>query len=170
MWAKEVWEEKTPDNVQTELDDTIPMGGSQHQKIVVIDDELVFSGGMDVSTNRWDTRDHPVVSEERDGPDGEYGPLHDVQMVSSGPVVADFSKLVRWRWQRVADSSPIDIREDARVDENAPLPDAWPQDYPLFEVSVHLPEQFHLWMRSSLPKRYVICCLILSVKQVCNLH
>ena len=61
MWAKEVWEEKTPDNVQTELDDTIPMGGSQHQKIVVIDDELVFSGGMDVSTNRWDTRDHPVV-------------------------------------------------------------------------------------------------------------
>ena len=134
MWAKEVWEEKTPDNVQTELDDTIPMGGSQHQKIVVIDDELVFSGGMDVSTNRWDTRDHPVVSEERDGPDGEYGPLHDVQMVSSGPVVADFSKLVRWRWQRVADSSPIDIREDARIDENAPLPDAWPQDYPpLFE-------------------------------------
>ena len=68
MWAKEVWEEKTPDNVQTELDDTIPMGGSQHQKIVVIDDEVVFSGGMDVSTNRWDTRDHPVVSEERDGP------------------------------------------------------------------------------------------------------
>ena len=65
MWAKEVWEEKTPDNVHTELDDTIPMGGSQHQKIVVIDDEVVFSGGMDVSTNRWDTRDHPVISEER---------------------------------------------------------------------------------------------------------
>lgn len=134
MWAKEVWEEKTPDNVQTELDDTIPMGGSQHQKIVVIDDELVFSGGMDVSTNRWDTRDHPVVSEERDGPDGEYGPLHDVQMVSSGPVVADFAQLVRWRWQRVADESPIDMREEARIDENAPLPDAWPEDFPpLFE-------------------------------------
>ena len=134
MWAKEVWEEKTPDNVQTELDGTIPMGGSQHQKIVVIDDELVFSGGMDVSTNRWDTRDHPVVSEERDGPDGEYGPLHDVQMVSSGPVVEDFAKLVRWRWQRVAEESPIDMREDARIDDNAPLPDAWPEDYPpLFE-------------------------------------
>ncbi|WP_394223766.1 VTT domain-containing protein [Alteromonas gracilis] len=134
MWAKEVWEEKTPDNVETELDDTIPMGGSQHQKIVVIDDELVFSGGMDVSTNRWDTRDHPVLSDERNGPDGEYGPLHDVQMVSSGPVVADFSKLVRWRWQRVAETSPVDIREDAHIDENAPLPDAWPEDFPpLFE-------------------------------------
>lgn len=134
MWAKEVWEEKTPDNVETVLDDTIPMGGSQHQKIVVIDDELVFSGGMDVSTNRWDTRDHPVISEERDGPDGEYGPLHDVQIVSSGPVVVDFAKLVRWRWQRVADSSPIDIREAAQNGEDAPLPEAWPDDYPpLFE-------------------------------------
>ncbi len=134
MWAKEVWEEKTPDNVETELDDTIPMGGSQHQKIVVIDDEIVFSGGMDVSTNRWDTRDHPVISEERDGPDGEYGPLHDVQMVSSGPVVVDFAKLVRWRWQRVAESTPIDIREDANNSEESPLPDVWPDGFPpMFE-------------------------------------
>lgn len=134
MWAKEVWEEKTPENVKTELDDTIPMGGSQHQKIVVIDDELVFSGGMDVSTNRWDTRAHPVISKERNGPDGEYGPLHDVQMVSSGPVVADFSKLVRWRWQRVAENTPIEIRKDAQVGFDAPLPQAWPDDFPpLFE-------------------------------------
>ncbi len=130
LWAKEAWDEKTPDNVKTELDDTIPMGGSQHQKIVVIDDELVFSGGMDVSTNRWDTRDHPVVSEERDGPDGEYGPLHDVQMVSSGPVVADFSKLVRWRWQRVANETPIAIRDNANINIDAPIPAAWPESYP----------------------------------------
>ncbi|APE06929.1 phospholipase [Alteromonas sp. RW2A1] len=130
LWAKEAWDEKTPDNVKTELDDTIPMGGSQHQKIVVIDDELVFSGGMDVSTNRWDTRDHPVVSEERDGPDGDYGPLHDVQMVSSGPVVADFSKLVRWRWQRVANETPIAIRDNANINIDAPIPAAWPESYP----------------------------------------
>ncbi|MFY0668928.1 MAG: VTT domain-containing protein [Alteromonas stellipolaris] len=134
MWAKEVWEEKTPDNVQTELDDTIPMGGSQHQKIIVIDDELVFSGGMDISTNRWDTRDHPVVSEERDGPDGEYAPLHDVQMVSSGPVVADFSKLVRWRWLRVAESEPVEIREQADTSLDGPIPDTWPEGFPpIFE-------------------------------------
>ena len=134
MWAKEVWEEKTPDNVETELDDTIPMGGSQHQKIVVVDDEVVFSGGMDVSTNRWDTRDHPVLSEERNGPDGEYGPLHDVQMVSSGAVVEHFAKLVRWRWQRVAQSTPLDIRENVDYSDGAQLPQAWPEDYPpLFE-------------------------------------
>lgn len=134
MWAKEVWEEKTPDNVQTELDGTIPMGGSQHQKIIVIDDELVFSGGMDISTNRWDTRDHPVVSEERNGPDGEYPPLHDVQMVSSGPIVADFSKLVRWRWLRVADSEPVEIRTSAHTHTDAELPPTWPEAFPpLFE-------------------------------------
>lgn len=135
MWAKEVWDEKTPDNVKTELDDTIPMGGSQHQKIVVIDDELVFSGGMDVSTNRWDTRDHPVLSDERMGPDGEYGPLHDVQIVSSGPVVKDFADLVRWRWLRVAEDQPIDIREEALNGPDAPIPESWPEGVePWFEA------------------------------------
>lgn len=134
MWAKEVWDENTPDNVETVLDDTIPMGGSQHQKIVIIDDEVVFSGGMDVSTNRWDTRDHPVESQERDGPDGEYGPLHDVQAVYSGPLVKEFAELVRWRWLRVAESNPIDFREDARVNLDDGIPDAWPDDYePWFE-------------------------------------
>ena len=130
MWAKEVWEEKTPDNVETQLDDTIPMGGSQHQKIIVVDDELVFSGGMDISTNRWDTRDHPVQSEERQGPDGEYPPLHDVQMVSSGPVVKDFATLVRWRWERVADSEPIALREEADTGLTAAKPRTWPDDFP----------------------------------------
>ena len=134
MWAKEVWDEKTPDNVQTELDDTIPMGGSQHQKVVLIDDELVFSGGMDVSTNRWDTRDHPVISDERDGPDGEYTPLHDVQAVYAGPLVADFADLVRWRWLRVSEESPTDIREDAANGEDDPIPHAWPDGVePWFE-------------------------------------
>ena len=138
MWAKEVWEENTPNNVQAELDDSIPLGGSQHQKVVVIDDEVVFSGGMDVSTNRWDTRDHPVISTERLGPDGEYGPLHDVQMVASGPVVEDFAKLARWRWQRVANTSPVDLREksiDSGNDSNvgsgkAVLPSTWPDGFP----------------------------------------
>lgn len=134
MWAKEVWDENTPDNVETVLDDTIPMGGSQHQKIVIIDDEVVYSGGMDVSTNRWDTRDHPVESEERDGPDGEYGPLHDVQAVYSGPVVKEFAELVRWRWLRVAESNPINFREDAKIKLEDGIPDAWPDDYePWFE-------------------------------------
>ncbi|QJR81641.1 phospholipase [Alteromonas pelagimontana] len=134
LWAKEVWDEKTPDNVETVLDDTIPMGGSQHQKIVVIDDEVVFSGGMDVSTNRWDTRDHPVESEERNGPEGEYAPLHDVQMVAAGPVVKDFAELVRWRWLRVAETQPIAIREDAKNALDSPLPEAWPQMFdPWFE-------------------------------------
>lgn len=130
MWAKEVWDENTPDNVQAELDDSIPLGGSQHQKVVVIDDEVVFSGGMDVSTNRWDTREHPVLSSERQGPDGEYGPLHDVQMVSSGPVVEDFAKLARWRWQRVANTSPVDIREKSVNSNNDELPSTWPDEFP----------------------------------------
>ena len=134
MWAQEVWEEKTPDNVETMLDDTIPMGGSQHQKVVIIDDEVVFSGGMDVSVNRWDTRDHPVVSEDRNGPNGEYGPLHDVHAVYAGPVVKEFAELARWRWLRVSESTPVDIREEAKTGLDDGLPEAWPDDYePWFE-------------------------------------
>lgn len=134
MWAKEVWDENTPDNVKTMLDDTIPMGGSQHQKIVIVDDEVVFSGGMDVSTNRWDTRDHPPQSDERDGPEGEYGPLHDVQAVYAGPIVKDFAELVRWRWLRVAESEPIEFRDNPRNGLDDSLPDAWPDGFdPWFE-------------------------------------
>ena len=98
MWALEVWQDKTPENVQAVLDDSIPMGGSQHQKVVLIDNEVVFSGGMDVALHRWDTRDHNIDEPGRNGPDGEYGPLHDVQIVSSGPLVKHFAELVHWRW------------------------------------------------------------------------
>ncbi len=134
MWAKEVWDEKTPDNVETILDDTIPVGGSQHQKVIIVDDEVAFSGGMDISVNRWDTRDHPVVSDERDGPNGKYGPLHDVHAVYAGPVVREFADLVRWRWLRASETSPVNFREDAKTGLNDGIPDAWPDDYePWFE-------------------------------------
>ncbi|AEE24662.1 SNARE associated Golgi protein-like protein [Glaciecola sp. 4H-3-7+YE-5] len=128
MWAKEVWDNKTPDNVETALDSTIPMGGSQHQKIVVIDDEIAFSGGMDVSTNRWDTREHLVEQPERVGPDGPHGPLHDVQILTSGPIVMSFAHLVRWRWNRISEKKAIDY--SPIQDQSNALPASWPDDFP----------------------------------------
>ncbi len=127
LWAKEVWEEKTPANVHICLDDTIPMGGSQHQKIVVVDDQLVFTGGMDVAVSRWDTRDHLPHDPRRDDPDGPYGPLHDVQVMVCGPVVQEYAKLLRWRWQRATDTESLPLGSPAIQGE---LPPCWPRQYP----------------------------------------
>tara|TARA_R110000744_G_scaffold256325_2_gene371783 strand:+ start:3389 stop:5584 length:2196 start_codon:yes stop_codon:yes gene_type:complete len=135
MWAKEVWDDKTPDNVQTTLDSTIPMGGSQHQKVVVIDDEIVFSGGMDVSTNRWDTREHLVEHPQRVGPDGPHGPLHDVQVLTSGPIVESFGKLVRWRWDRISEHKAIPF--DSSNLSLKQVPQSWPEHFP--PTMEHLP-------------------------------
>lgn len=133
VWAKEVWDDCTPDNVHTVLDSSIPMGGSQHQKIVIIDDELAFSGGMDVAVHRWDTREHHVDEPERDDGDGSYGPLHDVQVAVSGPVVKQLSELVRWRWNRlVSDHQRVSQLPDQAITDT--LPQCWPDSVdPMFE-------------------------------------
>ncbi|RLT88379.1 MULTISPECIES: VTT domain-containing protein [unclassified Ketobacter] len=123
IWAKEVWEEQCPDNVQVCLDDTIPMGGSQHQKIVVIDDELAFNGGMDIAWCRWDTRKHEFNDPRRNDTEGPYGPIHDVQVMVAGPVVLEFAKLLRWRWKLAANACDKAISAPQTSRE---LPASWP--------------------------------------------
>ena len=46
------------DRIHTRLDSAHPTGSSHHQKIVVIDDCFAFCGGIDMTSNRWDTREH----------------------------------------------------------------------------------------------------------------
>ncbi|MAM86072.1 MAG: phospholipase [unclassified Hahellaceae] len=133
LWAKEVWDEKTPDNVHVQLDATIPMGGSQHQKIVIIDDEVAFSGGMDIAVHRWDTRDHRPIEAERVEEDGPYGPLHDVQCVVAGPIVGHLAELVRWRWKRLARKEAVAIRDEGPQPREK-TPRCWPLSVsPLFQ-------------------------------------
>lgn len=123
LTLKQVWDQKTPANVRTLLDSSIPMGGCQHQKVVVIDDELAFSGGMDVSIQRWDTRAHHLNDPEREDVTGGYDAHHDVQVVVSGPIVEHFCELVRWRWDRVSDEPAVAVRQ---VRDRGRLPPTWP--------------------------------------------
>ena len=44
--------------IHTKMDGHHPFGGSHHQKIVIIDDCLAFCGGIDMTSDRWDTREH----------------------------------------------------------------------------------------------------------------
>lgn len=123
VWLEDVWKTDMPDNLHIALDATIPLGGSQHQKLIVVDDEVAFSGGMDIAVQRWDTREHLPQNSEREDCSGEYTPYHDVQSVMSGPIVEYLAELVRWRWNRISGQPAINV---AVVDNPDQLPTAWP--------------------------------------------
>ena len=46
---------RTPERVTLCMDDAVPFGSSQHQKLIVVDDALAFSGGLDLTLRRWDS-------------------------------------------------------------------------------------------------------------------
>lgn len=113
------------------LDSEHPMGGSHHQKVVVIDDRIGFVGGLDLTRSRWDTPEHAVGDPRRIDPSGEpYGPFHDVQVAVDGEAAETLGDLARTRWERATgqrlkppgrggeDPWPVNLSpdlEDARV-------------------------------------------------------
>jgi phospholipase D1/2 len=67
------------------LDSNHPLTGCHHQKILVIDDSVAFCGGIDMTTDRWDTSNHREEDPYRTRPDGSsYGPFHDVTTACDG--------------------------------------------------------------------------------------
>ncbi len=111
---------KTHRRIHLQLDDQHPLGGSQHQKLVVIDDSLAFCGGIDLTRNRWDTPKHRLNDPRRKDPDGKlYNPFHDVQMVVNGETAAALGALFRdrWKWATGKVLSPVDTANNA-----------WPSD------------------------------------------
>jgi phosphatidylserine/phosphatidylglycerophosphate/cardiolipin synthase-like enzyme/uncharacterized membrane protein YdjX (TVP38/TMEM64 family) len=109
---------KTPPQIDLCLDDAIPLGSSHHQKIVVLDEALVFSGGLDLTIRRWDTCDHDPGCRHRVDPAGKpYNGFHDVQMMVDGDAARAMTDLARQRWARAA------VEE---LPEVPPLPAPWP--------------------------------------------
>ena len=92
---------RTGGRLRFRLDDRHPMGGAQHQKLVVIDDALAFVGGFDFGPGRWDTTAHRAGDRRRVDPAlGAYPPFHDVQMAVDGAAAAALGDLARRRWRR----------------------------------------------------------------------
>jgi phospholipase D1/2 len=107
---------KSHRRIHFELDDQHPIGGSQHQKIVVIDDATAFCGGIDLTKNRWDTPQHRLHDPRRKDPDGElYPPFHDIQMIVEGEAAAALGALFRDRWKFATgkDLPPVDSHNSA---------------------------------------------------------
>ncbi|MGP9820215.1 VTT domain-containing protein [Salinarimonas sp. NSM] len=90
-----------PRGIRARLDDVLPIGASHHQKIVVVDGALAFSGGLDLAIRRWDTRAHALDDPRRRDPDGApYRPFHDAQMMVDGEAAAALSALAEARWRQ----------------------------------------------------------------------
>jgi phosphatidylserine/phosphatidylglycerophosphate/cardiolipin synthase-like enzyme len=67
-----------------------------HEKLVIVDDEVAFVGGIDLTSlsgDRWDSCEHEAH--------GRLG-WHDVATRLRGPAVADVAEHFRARWQEVA--------------------------------------------------------------------
>lgn len=105
----------TPPQIRLCLDDCVPLGSSQHQKLVVIDDAVAFNGGIDMTIRRWDTSDHKLDEPRRVDPNGRpYRPFHDVQMVVDGEAARALGDLVRSRWESAACEMlpPVETKSD----------------------------------------------------------
>ncbi len=97
-----------------------PFVSSHHAKLVVIDDGLAFIGGIDLAGDRWDPADHPISQPERITPTGEiYGPIHDLQMLVTGPAAKALADHAALRWTAATGESPPRVESPCS---------AWPMD------------------------------------------
>jgi len=86
-------------SIRFKFDGKHPPGCSHHQKIVVIDDRLAICGGIDLTHDRWDTRDHEEGDPRRIEPSGkEYCPWHDATAMIDGEAARLLGELCRDRW------------------------------------------------------------------------
>ncbi|MDY6961322.1 MAG: phospholipase D-like domain-containing protein [Pseudomonadota bacterium] len=106
--------------IHLKLDGAHPSLAAHHMKLLVIDDQVAFCGGIDMTICRWDTREHLEYHPARRSPRGkEEAPWHDATSCCSGPAAAALAELARNRWQMATEEK----LEPQTVDS-----DAWPDD------------------------------------------
>ncbi len=87
--------------IDFKFDSAHPLGCSHHQKIVVIDDRFAVCGGIDMTSDRWDTPLHLHEDSRRRRVNGRpYGPWHDVTMMIEGDAARVLGELGRRRWRQ----------------------------------------------------------------------
>jgi phosphatidylserine/phosphatidylglycerophosphate/cardiolipin synthase-like enzyme len=93
--------------IRCELDARERTMHCHHEKLVVVDDQTAFVGGIDLTSlsgDRFDSSEHPA--------DGDLG-WHDVATRIRGPAVADVADHFRQRWREVArDPLPAPTRPE----------------------------------------------------------
>lgn len=119
MFGKMDWSDHA--RIDLRFDFRHPLRGSHHQKIVVIDDQTAFLGGIDLTARRWDDRHHSIDNPLRVSPDGvPYGPVHDMQTLVTGSIAALIGEVARRRWEKATgEAIPVAV-------PGKPAP--WPAD------------------------------------------
>lgn len=106
------------------FDNKHPIGCSHHQKIAVLDDRLAVCGGIDMTQDRWDTREHLEHDRRRRRPRGrKYGPWHDATMVLEGDAARELGRLSRSRWHRAGGEALEQVTCEADS--------LWPEELPV---------------------------------------
>lgn len=115
---------KKQKRLRYELDGECPFGGSQHQKIVVIDDKIAFCGGIDLGKHRWDSAAHAPNDPRRIDPEGQsYPPFHDMMLMVDGEAAKALAEIARSRWFKATQEN-LPIAES----DNS---DIWPVNVPV---------------------------------------
>lgn len=145
---------RTHKRLEFHMDSRHPIGGSHHQKVVVVDDCIAFVGGLDLTRCRWDTPEHARDEPLRRDSDGKpHAPFHDVQALVDGAAARVLGELARARWQRATGEVPVpacNVRYDPWPAQVAPdlvdIDVAISRTEPAFEgrPGVHEVRQLHL--------------------------
>jgi phosphatidylserine/phosphatidylglycerophosphate/cardiolipin synthase-like enzyme len=105
--------------VRLRYDDTHPLAGSHHQKMVVIDDRVAFVGGLDLTLRRWDTPAHHPDDPRRVALGNPYPPFHDTMVMVDGHAARALGEIARNRWR---------IATGAELVPPAAVHDPWPPE------------------------------------------
>ena len=108
--------------IQFHLDDTVPFGACHHQKIMVIDGQVAFTGSSDFCPDRWDTSTHIDAHPRRRKSSrvtAFYESRHELMAIVDGPAAQSLAALFARRWER-ATGEALAPAEPSTVD-------VWPQ-------------------------------------------
>ena len=115
--------------IDLRYDDTHPVAGSHHQKIVVIDGRLAFAGGLDITHKRWDTRGHKPDDPRRVFEEKPYPPFHDAVIAVDGEAAQVLLRVARERWRRATGET---------LDPPKGTKDVWPEELEVDVTNVDL--------------------------------
>jgi len=117
---KIVFDLSTVDRLQFRTDGTVPLGGSHHQKVAIIDGQVAFMGSADICQDRWDTSAHVAHDPRRvSRNDLPNKPYHEVQAVFGDEAARVFVDLFVERWH-FATGTRLD-RDELIAPESADL-------------------------------------------------
>ena len=105
--------------VHLRYDDTHPVTGCQHQKIVIIDDAVAFVGGIDLTVRRWDSPEHAAHEPRRVAYGKPYPPFHDLMVGVDADAARALASIARERWLSATGSRLKPVVTDT---------DPWPSD------------------------------------------